>query len=415
MKTNVPRIGLTLTALSLIPAMALANGFRNPPEGAAQLGRSAARSTLADDASVVVHNPANMIDLPDQQALAAVTIINAKTEYSGPMGRSGETEDPWKMIPSLFYTTPLKDGAMAAGVGLSSPYGQSTEWKKDGPFAGLAPYFAEMKMVDISPAFAAKITEQVQVGVALDLIWSELSFDQIYPWSAVTGDPRSPAGVAAFEGDALGVGVHLGVTWQMTEAQRVAFTYKSPFSIDYEGDFKVSNVPPGAPIRPSSGFETEITFPTVLALGYGIDVNERLSLGAEVEWIEFSQYDQLDINIGPNNVLLPATTVPQNWDDTWTFGVGGDYDLNEDWVLRAGYIFLESPVPDETLSPTLPDADRHLLSIGIGWTGGPHRVDFAYAYSIYDDRDISTNLNPAYNGSYDLTAHLLALSYAFDF
>lgn len=415
MKTNVKRTALILTATALIPAVAWANGFRNPPEGAAQLGRSAARTTLADDATVVAHNPANMLDLAEREILASATFIYGETDYSGPMGRSGTSEDPWKVIPSIFYTSPLQDGQMAWGIGIFSPYGQSTEWAKDGPFMGVSPYFAEMQMADISPAFAVEVTEQVQVGVALDLVWSELSFDQLYPWSSVTGDPSSPVGDANFEGDGFGAGAHVGVTWQVAEAHRLAFNYQSSYSIDYEGDFKVSNVPPGAPIRPSSDFKTEITFPTILTLGYGVDLGERLRLGAEVEWIEFSKYDQLDIDIGANNMLLPTRTIPQNWDDTWTFGVGGDYDLNEDFVLRAGYVYLESPVPDETLSPTLPDADRHLLSIGIGWRKGGHRVDAAYAYSIYDDRDISNNLNPAYNGTYDLNAHLMALSYAFDF
>lgn len=416
---NAGRVLVWVLSLSVIPAMLYADGYRNPPEGAAALGRGAARTVLTDDATTVSHNPANMVDLPDQEALAALTIIHTETEYSSPDGRSGTTDDPWKYIPSLFYTSPLKEGKMAVGVAVTSPNGQSSEWDRNGPFKYVAPYSASMTTIDVSPAFSAKLTDAVQVGIALDLIWSELSFEQDYPWSQVTGAPL-PDGVAVFEGDGFAAGAHLGITWDMTEAQRLAFTYRSPYSVDYEGDFKISNLPPlpepqASVITPSSSADTEITFPMILALGYGIDVNERFRLGAEVEWLEFSRYDQLDLNLGGNGALLPSTTLPQNWEDTFTYGIAGDYILNDQVTLRGGYLFVETPVPEETLAPSLPESDRHILTIGLGLQRAQHTIDLAYSYSIYADLEVSNNINPAFNGTYEPSTHLFAVSYAFDF
>ena len=92
-----------------------------------------------------------------------------------------------------------------------------------------------------------------------------------------------------------------------------------------------------------------------------------------------------------------------------------DWKATPDVTLRAVYIYLQSPVPDETFSPTIPDADRHVVSVGLGYAHANHRVDLAYGYSIIPDREIRSNLNPAYNGDYETSSHLMSLSYGYSF
>ena len=91
------------------------------------------------------------------------------------------------------------------------------------------------------------------------------------------------------------------------------------------------------------------------------------------------------------------------------------WDISEAYTLRAGYKFLESPIPDRTHSPVLPDADKHMLDLGIGWQGDGCRVDAAYMVSIFDDRDVANNVVPAFNGDFDLSSHILGISCTKDF
>ncbi len=107
--------------------------------------------------------------------------------------------------------------------------------------------------------------------------------------------------------------------------------------------------------------------------------------------------------------------IPQNWKDTWTVGIAADWQCTDSCIVRAGYKFMESPIPDETHAPTLPDADRHLLTVGAGYKNDSHSLDIAYALSLFGDRDVSTSSNPVFNGEYDLTSHLLGLSYGYTF
>ena len=81
-------------ALLLVIAMdpVQADGFRNPPEGAAALARGGARVTQADDPTTISHNPANLMDLEGQIFIkGAFDSFNNRIFYPGNkiIGRKG--------------------------------------------------------------------------------------------------------------------------------------------------------------------------------------------------------------------------------------------------------------------------------------------------------------------------------------
>ncbi len=390
-----------------------ANGFRNPPESAGALSRDGGKLLSVSDASAVAVNPANLADLDQAEAVFSLTLVRGETEFASPAGETA-TDDPWKMLPNLFAAWPIEKGRWVAGVGISTPFGQSTIWKKDSILRYSAPYHAEIRMVNVNPSVAARVNDRISVGAGLDLIHSELRIKQFLPWSLVVGNPAAPDGRSKFAGDGTALGWNAAARFNLTDRQSVALTYRSPFEVDYDGDAEISNIPAPGLAAPKSHFSSEVEFPAIVAAGYGLQVTEQLHVGVDVEWIEFSRFEQLPVDIGVNNPLLPATAIPQLWDDVWTYGLGAEYRLNETWALRAGYKFMETPIPDSTLAPTLPDADRHLVTAGVGYARNGRRVDLGYAYSIFDDRDISGNPDPVLNGGYDLSSHLLAISFGIE-
>lgn len=411
--------GLALTG---VVSSTLANGFRNPPEGAWALGRAGGKIAQVDDASAVTHNPANLTQVQQPEAEVSLTLINTETEFKAPYGSTG-TEDPWKSLPNVFVAVPLEDRRFAAGLAVTTPFGQSTMWDEQGLFRYSAPYAAQLAVINVNPAVAMNLTDKISVGAGLDVFLSRLDLKQWIPWSIVAGNRMLPDGSAHLQGDGAGVGGNAALTLRPVARHTLALTYRSPVKVDYEGDCELGGFPAGAEgagLSRSSDFETSIEFPTVIGLGYGIELTDRLRVEADVEWVEFSRYDALTLDAGNNNVLLNApgsaapaapATVRQEWEDAWTFGAGADYKVTDALVLRAGYIYLQSPVPEETLAPTLPDADRHVITVGAGFRRGLNRVDAAYGYSLIGDRDVAGNQNPAYDGTYETTSHLMSVSY----
>jgi long-chain fatty acid transport protein len=111
--------------------------------------------------------------------------------------------------------------------------------------------------------------------------------------------------------------------------------------------------------------------------------------------------------------MLPIPTeVPQNWDDVWTYGAAASWQCSDTIALRGSYRFLESPIPDSTLSPTLPDADKHTIGVGMGWQGEGQSVDLGYTYTIADDREVTLAENPQLPGTYEIDSHIISLAYS---
>lgn len=408
------RIVLACVGVLAFPGLGVADGFRNPPETARALSRDGGKLTSINDASAMSVNPANLTAIESPNAVAALTLVRGETEYSSALG-SAKTDDPWKVLPNAFFAFPIEPGKLVAGFGVTTPFGQSTIWKEDSALRYSAPYHSELVVVNVNPSVALKVNDRISVGAGVDVFQSELDLRQYMPWGAVVGNPLAPDGEMRFDGEGTGVGGNIGIQIQLAEKQQLALVYRSRVKVDYEGDFTVNNVPSPALAASKSDFESEIEFPATAAIGYGIALTDRLHVGADVEWIEFSTFDSLPLDIAQNNPLLPLPAIPQDWKDTWTYGVSAEYKLNEAWSLRGGYKFMETPIPSETLSPSLPDADRHLLTAGVGCQQGAHRVDLAYAYSLFDDRTVSGAPNPAMNAKYELSSHLVAVTYGVRF
>ena len=68
--------------------------------------------------------------------------------------------------------------------------------------------------------------------------------------------------------------------------------------------------------------------------------------------------------------------------------MGIEWITSPNWTWRFGYVYDESPIPDDTIDYQLPADDRHLLSLGFGYTKNDWAIDFSYTHLIIDDRHI---------------------------
>ncbi len=401
----------TLAAVLAGSSLALGDGFQNPPEGAAAIGKAGVAVVFVEGPSAVSHNPAALTGLDAPALDASLTLGYSKTEYSSSAG-DAQTEAPVSVLPNVYFAAPLDKHGLVGAVSLTTPFGQSTEWEKDGVFRYSVPYFSQLALVDAA-ATVAKKYERLSVGVGLDIYSAQLTMRQVVPWGATLEAPGLPDGKIELEGDGSALGAHVGLLYQVCDRSVLGLMWRTGFSMELEGDTSLDGLPPGLPlpISPRSDFNTEVEFPNLVILGYGVEASDALRLSARVEWIEHSAYQDLALDLSNNSPLLPQATIPQNWEDTWVYGVGADWTYAEGRVLRAGYSFVPSPIPDRTFSPTLPDSDRQVIGVGWGAKAGQGWWDLAYSYSLMEDRDIRDNQNPAFNGHYELDPHLLAISY----
>jgi len=407
---------LALGGALLVGSSVLADGFGNPPDTAAAVGLAGNNIAWVDDASAVFFNPANLADLTNRQVLTSATVGYGETQYRGATGTTG-TGLPWYALPSFATAWPLPEENLAFGLGVTVPYGRQSCWDNAGYFRGLAPTYSKMMVLDIDPSLAWRISDEWSVGAGLDLYYGRLQFRQVLPYSLYF--PGLPDGLAQATADGWAVGANAGITWRPTPDQRVALTCRAPFDLKFSGDLTVSDIPPvpfpDKPV-PESSFDTTFQFPTIVALGYGVQVTDTLTLESDVEWKQYSRFKKMTLNAGANNAVLGnEASTPTDWNDTWTFGLGAAWQFAPQWTLRGGYEYLEAPEPNRTFSPSFIDNSQSLVGLGLGFRSGPNTVDLAGAVGIFGTRSVRDNQNAAYDGDYNFNATIVALTYTRDF
>jgi long-chain fatty acid transport protein len=107
-------------------------------------------------------------------------------------------------------------------------------------------------------------------------------------------------------------------------------------------------------------------------------------------------------------------TIPLAYRDAWQARLGVERVLFTSWRARGGYFFEQSPAPAATLSPFLPDGDRHGVAAGIAWTGRKLRVDAGGFYAFSPARANADGVQ-GYAGTYQTSQAGAALSVGFVF
>ena len=387
---------LTTSLLSIIVQSSFADGYRNPPEGAAAIGAFGGHRAFADDANATIHNSANLVDLEQPMLQINTTFGYGETEFHGAVGND-RTENPLFTIPGFSVAVPFDEGKYAVGFASYVAYGRSVDWGDDGYFAAIgAPYSGSMAVFDFTPNIAVRLTDSLSIGLGADIYYGQVE-QKLFLAPGLLHSKLTADGTA--------IGWNAAITWKMTERQRLTATYRAPFTIKYKGENERSGL-----INANSDISAKIEYPTIVGLAYGVEFTDTLRAELDFEWLEFSQYKNLTIN--DSGMAWP--TAAQQLKDTWTIGIGGEWDFATNWTARTGFMYLRNPTPDDTYGPLGPDDNQGVISFGLGYENEKHAVDVGYAYGLFDGRSISGSVNSP-PGHYDYNVHLLTLSYGYKF
>jgi len=145
------------------------------------------------------------------------------------------------------------------------------------------------------------------------------------------------------------------------------------------------------------GAKATLPLPMEIGLGIAYKPNQNIIFSADFAWTQWSTWDVIEIELSDGSV----NKLVQNWDDGIRLGCGLDYKMNA-LNLRAGVYSEPSPIPDETMDPTIPDINRRTgVSLGFSYYLGKIGVHGMYEYLFISDRNIGTlgwNYNEEENG-----------------
>ncbi len=416
-------------------------------QSAAAMGQAGAVVARGFEPSALFYNPAAITSLPGVRAQVHLDGLVQRGTHLQPVSGSTDvhTSLSSKAVPigSLYFTEHMANG-VAFGLAINTPYGSQTDW----PDGWSGRYYADkttLRTVYATPTLGYQLSKHLSVGLGVSLVWGEAVLERAINAPLVLA-MAAPDLASAFvsgsystdndvllhlAGDDWGYGARLGAHWRISDRWSFGAAYESPVTLKLKGhasyaipdydDNDFGKIPGAgssadqlaAGLFPDCGIQTEVRLPPTLSGGLAVQATDNLVLETDVTWTGWSSYRDLtvvfDHLMGASGV---ESTAAKDWVDVFAYRLGLEYRLSEEYVGRAGYAYDRSPVPDSTRDPSLPGADRHDLTVGLGYHAWGWQLDASYLYAIFTDAPSS--LESAQNGnlagSYETTAHVFAMS-----
>ena len=398
------------TILSIAVAGIIANqityagSFSLYTEGsAAEIGNFAAGAAAEGaDASIGYYNPAGLVLIHKKQAVFSGVGVYPSSQLSGTSTFSTIDSDessypPYiqsftnlqggknAVVPALHYAQPLGERA-TFGLSIFSPFGLSTDWGEGSPIR-YAATLTELMTMNVSPELGGQLTEHVAIGGGLDLQWAQVKFNQILgsPAALQAGHEFNPEltpthldSLSYNKGHSFGVGFHAGILGLFNENHtRLGLNYQSQIKHQFNGysmltgrlaDPSLEDI--DAVFRNNTLSSNEVALPDITTLSIYQDVNPHLALLGSVIYTGWNSFKTIQLNQvaafsneQQSQALVNSTSI-EDYKNAWRFALGANYHFNEQWMLRVGGGYDQTPTVDAHRDVRLPDANRYALSIG---------------------------------------------------
>ena len=446
-------------SICVMPVSSFAQVPRIQGQGTAASGMGNAFAAQADDPSALHYNPAGMTQLHGLQFMAGGLLSGGTTNFTSTTGvnstgdRNGSFA--WPAPGHLYITARLKDlgitalGDVTVGVGVTIPFGSVSRYPEDGPLR-FKTTFAAMPLMDLKPTLAYRVTRDLALGLGADIytfsgMLGEGHFEKQF--KTPPGSPPEfgpPGSNAELYGKDTAAGFNVSLLYTALRnadgkpTANIGVVYRTQATLRLVGGILANGTK-------TSDASATFVLPQVISGAiavWPVRTKEReWKLELDVDYVGWKSVRNLDVHFA-NGATFPQ---PQNWRSTYTVMLGTEYrwvwlESLPDWelALRAGYTNSPTQVPDLSFDPSIPSADVHIPSVGLGLfckEGGSFLwlarcgdlgigsikpkgigIDFSYQTSIYEQRTVTCGCSlPVVNGLYRTTYHTGGLSIRMNF
>lgn len=436
----------TLAALGCLSAglvpMGFANGVERDGHGARAMALGGASVASPEHPlEAVAANPAGFADGVVQLGGWGAT-VNGEFSNAAQSGR--EPESGLGAAPEFAISIPVGTSPVTLGLGAVAQAAAGLDWSlvdAPGGLDGVTSYGttrhrAEFLAIRTVVGASLKLSDAWSVGVSGGATYNRNQLEAPYVFQS---HPvlRGFKTLLDLETEGWGANLGAGVIYRANDRLQFGLSYRSMTSFETEGTAEgnagVQLRSLGgafAGVRPDFRYDARVStaLPQAVSAGVSWRATDRLRLVAQVDWLEWSAaFERLDVTLtGGNNADLNAflgsdridDTVPLEWKDRFVYRAGAEFQVTEDWVLRAGYAFGESPVTGSTLTPMSAAILEHTLTAGVGWQRGSWGIGLAYQYAFGGEVSVDTSglRSGEYSGSTtDLDAHVVGLTASYGF
>jgi long-chain fatty acid transport protein len=386
---------------ALLPSDARAGGFYLLPRGVRGVAQGGAVVAGSDDPGALWYNPAGLVyagkQLLTDFLLPIQTIDFTRVNSGGEVEPTVSSTSTPLPIPGFGFSTDFGTKMFAMGVGVMAPTAALNNWPRyitdaNGERIGAPQRYSLVSMKgsgfgNLSLALAYRPIKYLSFGlqanavvgrfvvdVAMSLCDQALlcSFPEDGDADATISVPSEGFPFIVRPGGAAGLVIDLAdlapvrIGLSVTSTFKLAGEAKLDVRIPQEGAYE------GATLS-NDRADFEVKFPWIVRAGVEVRPIDTLRLEAQLTWEGWSIQERMKVR--PKNVVLSALDggftyelgsldMPRGMRDVWAVGLGSEYDLNDAWQLRTGFMYERGSLPDQYFQLVTPDTDKYLVGLG---------------------------------------------------
>ena len=426
MRLHRTALAAALAAAILTPCIALGAGYGIYEQGAAPLGMAGAATASVHDASAVFYNPASLVRLDGKQAYFGGAWLTTRNSFAGGDGYPGygvvEQMKPGNFYPPTVYWANHLNKTWAYGLGLNSPFGLGVDWKNPATYSGRDRVTkADLRTINGNFSLSWASTDRFSLGAGFDALFAGVELNSILRKTGTGGQPLNVADVKLKSGLKPGYGYNVAMLWQPVKEWQLAGYYRSKVNVKIDdGDATFTQTASGDTaldrvladsLPPSQKVATTLRFPAMWSVGMAYHPTPEWTWEADFNWTQWTAFDKLDLNFATSPEK--SQSIVEDYRDSYRINIGAEHRLPK-FTYRFGYYFDQAAAPDESVTPLLPDANRHGATLGLGWKMGERWWVDVYNLSLFV-QNRSTNLKNRdhYDGTYKAYVNAFGLSLAY--
>ncbi len=360
---------ILLSALLSVPFWVFGQGFQVNLQGQKQIGMAGAGSAIAQDEASVFFNPGAVSMLENNSISGGVNPLLFKSAFQ--LAGSNQTEHVKNKIapPFEFYAVwGPKSSNWKLGLGVYTPFGGLVDWGEN--WSGRYTLTSlNLKAIYIQPTLSIKLSDAVGIGAGFVYNHGEVDLQRDLPVNYPDGTPGS----VQLKGKGKGYGWNAGLYVKTLSKISFALTYRSKVVTKLDNGDALFNVPSSLVSSFPAGnhFNSELPLPATITLGVGIPFSDRTTLALDASLVQWHVYKELAFDYVTNTPALQDTHSARNYKDGANIKLGIQHKATDNFTVRAGVGYALTPVQDGYVTPEAPDANRYILSAGVGYTFGP--------------------------------------------
>ncbi|MGK7393935.1 MAG: OmpP1/FadL family transporter [Candidatus Cyclobacteriaceae bacterium M3_2C_046] len=360
------RVCSLLIFVFVITSNTFGSGYQVLLQGNRQTGLGNVGIGLFPDASSIFFNPGAIGFMDYNQVLLGGNLIFSHNTYlnseQSQSNYSAQSDNPIGTPFHFFGAWGPNQGNLKLGLGVYTPFGSGVNWGEDWQGEHILRSIS-LRAIYIQPTVSYKLNQFISLGGGFVYALGQVNLQRSIPVTGLSVDPS-----VELDGAASGIGYNLGIMIKPTSQLNVGLNYRSKVNMKVENGDAYFNVPQSLNsfFPEQNSFNATLPLPSSLGLGLAYQLNDVLSLHTEVNYVGWKAYDSLTFDFSQNTSRLIDSRSPRNYENSWIFKLGAEYQIAGIYKIRIGGYYDQTPVQAGYMTPETPDADRLGLTFGLG-------------------------------------------------